>query len=258
MADKFVTDELGLVKTNEFLTVVLPAYGALVFRVKTRTNRGYEKLPYGPLPLSSGDALPTYEGASATVPADGVLPARAYTTGLSFPLDGAYDETDMWYTTEDYRERLFHVIQKVTPAFLRVDVQIPKAVTQGRFQRDKVITGVDTDFGFARGELEVVHIPRLRYGFRYGNDTNLNVYTMVNFVYAEYIVEIPKDPNLIFDVLTRRVPSHWITLPVNVTDVSIDSALDKTYGFRGFPIYGINEKERAVREYAELLREALV
>jgi hypothetical protein len=171
--DKAV-DELGLCPENGFLTCFIPALGkALVFRVKSRVNRRYEVLHYGPLPLTSGTTLPTYEGSSVTVPASGVIPARAYTKdGLAFPTTlSVYDKSDMWYLPTDDRDRLFHVIQYVTPAFLRIDVQIPTGVTQGRFQKDRVTTGVDKDFGFSRGTYEIVHLPGIRYGYRYGNDS---------------------------------------------------------------------------------------
>jgi hypothetical protein len=254
-----VTDELGLCPENAFLTAFIPVTSkALVFRVKSRVNRRYEVLSYGPLPLASGTTLPTYEGTSVSVPADGVMPARAYTPGLMFPMSGAYDSSDMWYTPEDYRDRLFHVIQYVTPAFLRVDVQIPMAVTQGRFQKDKIVTGVDRDFGFSRGSYETVHVPKVHYGYRYGNDTNANLYSFVRFVYAEYLIETPKNASLIFDILTRRIPSHWISLPINVMDTSVERALTEAYGITGFPVYRQDMREIAIREYDALLREVKI
>lgn len=254
-----VVDELGLVRTGEFLTAFLPATGkAFVFRVKARVNQDREVINYGSIPLVAGESLPTYEAASTTVPADGVIPARAYTGGKTFPMAGAYDEGDMWYVPEDYRDRLFHVLQYVTPAFLRLDVQVPTGVTQGRFQKDKIVTGVDKDFGFSRGFIETVHVPKLRYGYRYGNDTNINLFTFVKFVYGEYIVEIPKNSSLIFDVLTRRIPSHWVTMPINISDPAISRALTDTYGVQGFTVYRIDQKETAVREFESLLKEAKI
>jgi len=249
-----------LVGENEFLVLYIPATEkALVFRVKSVINRGFEWLDYGPLPLDSGETLPTYDGASATVPADGVLPGRAYTnTGKSFELSGAYDETDMWYVPEDYRERVFHVIEYVTPGWIRCDVQIPKEVSQGRFQRDKVITGVEKDFGFSRGVLEVVHIPRIHYGYRWGNDTNMNVYTFVKFQYGEYVVETPKSPELIFDLLTKKVRCRWITMPITIYDATIRTALLETYGFEGFPVYGVHQRREALSEYSRLVGEVMV
>ncbi|MEM2946300.1 MAG: hypothetical protein QXI87_08145 [Thermoproteota archaeon] len=255
-----VTDSYGLVQENSFLTCfMLVQSRALVFRVKSRVNRDSPIFNYGLLPLTSGESLPTYEGGSVSVPADGVMPARAYlSTGKSFPLAGAYDETDMWYTTEDYRDRLFHVIQKLTPTFLRVDVQIPKGVTQGRFQKDKVVTGINTDFGFSRGIYETVHLPRIHYGYRWANDTNIQLLTNVQFIYGEYIIETPKDADLIFNILTRKVPSNWVSLPINVWDPTIEAALLTTYGFTGFPLYGIHQREEALRVYRELLGKVKV
>lgn len=254
--NKNVTDQLGLVLENQYLTVYIPARNkAFVFRVKSRVNKGYEIINYGPLPLPAGEVLATYDGASATVLEYGVMPARAYTpTGKGFPLEGAYDEEDMWYLPEIYRDRLFHVIQYVTPSFLRIDIQIPRGVTQNRFQRDRVVTGIDKEFGFTRGKIETVHLPRLKYGYRWGNDTNLTVRTFVKFIYGEYVVEIPNDSSLIFDILTRKTISYWITLPINVWDPTIERALELTYGITGFTVYGINERDRAIREYDELLK----
>jgi len=250
-----VVDNLGLVPEGCYLTLFFPPTGkALVFRVKSRANAGREVIDYGPLPLKSGESIPTYEGASTTVPADGVIPARSYTTGKTFPMPGAYDETDMWYVPEDYRDRLFHVIQHVTPAFLRVEAQIPLNVSQGRFQKDKVMTGVDRDFGFSRGKLEMIHVPKLRYGYRYGNDTNVDLYTFARFVYGEYIVEIPRNPGLIFDILTRRVPSHWVSMPISVMDRSILTALEDAYGIDGFTVYREDQRAEAMREYESVLR----
>jgi len=256
-----VTDELGLVLENNFLTLYIPATAeALVFRVKSRVNRGYEVLNYGPLPLAYGTTLPTYEGGSVSVPASGVMPARSYVKdGLEFSttLD-VYDKGDMWYLPEDCRDRLFHVLQYVTPAFLRMDVQIPVGVTQGRFQKERVTTGVDKDFGFTRGFMEIVHIPKIRYGYRYGNDTNINLVTNARFIYGEYIIEIPRNSALIFDILTRRVASHWITLPISYMDSTVKSSLIDVYGVTGFPLYRLDQRNEAIAKYDQLLREVKV
>jgi hypothetical protein len=164
----------------------------------------------------------------------------------------------MWYIPTEWRERLFHVIAEFTPRFLRVDVEIPKGVTQRRFQKDKVTVGVDKTFGFTRGKIEVVHFPGIHYGYRFGNDTNLNVWTSVDFTYAEYIIEIPKDAEMIFNILTRKVPSYWLTMPIAVSDETITRALNNAYGTDGFPLYPINKKNEAVAEYSRILKEVKV
>ena len=253
-----VTDEYGLVTEGEYLTAFIPATGkALVFRVKSRINRGYERFHYGPLPIPANVPLPSYVGGAIPVPANGVLPGTAYIpvgSGLSFPLPGAYDESDMWYIPKEWRERLFHVIAEVTPKWLRCDLEIPKGVSQRRFQRDKITVGVEKTFGYSRGRIETLHFPNIHYGYRFGNDSNLNVYTGVDFTYAEYIVEIPKDSDLIFNILTRRVPSLWMTMPISVYVDTIQRAFTETYGIDGFTVYPVTKRSEAISEYNTLLK----
>lgn len=250
-----VTDRLGLVVEGGYITVFIPTtQRSFVFRVVSRANKGYEVINYGPLPFTYGESLPTYEGFATTVPADGVIPARSFnSTGKSFPLLDAFDPRDMWYLPEDYRERIFHVIQRVTPSFINIDVQIPINVSQGRFQRDRVVTGVDREFGFTRGSIEVIHFPKIHYGYRYGNTTNIDLYTLVKFIYGEYIVEIPRDPKIIFNILTRRIPSLWITMPIQIYDETIRRAFIDVYGIEGFKLYSVDKMKKALSEYGELL-----
>lgn len=253
-----VVDELGLVKENNLMVVYFPASDrALVFRVVSRANKGREVLNYGPLPLTAGMTLASYDGGVVSVPANGVMPARSYTSrGISFPFimpDKILDNTDMWFLSKRYRERIYHVIQQVTPAWLRIDVEIPKGVVQQRFQRTAVPLGVEKDFGFTRGRLEIVHFPELYYGYKYGNDTNLPVYTFVRFIYGEYIVEIPDDPQAIAAALSRRMPAYWITMPVHHWDSSIESALRETYGITGFKVYAGYKWDRMIEEIKSLL-----
>jgi len=246
----------GLVREGEYLTVFIPAYErALVFRVRSVVNAGRERIHYGPLPISEGDVLSTLDGGSASVHADGVLPARAYTEALTFPMEDVFDGDDMWYIPADYRERIFHVIQSVTPSFLRIDAQIPPAVTQGRFQREKKIIGVEKDFGFARGEFEMIHFPEIHIGYRYANDTNVDLRTSVQFTYGEYVVEIPRDAETLFRILTKKIESHWITLPISVADPSIEDALEKTYGILGFELFRSDQRDEAIAEYERILGE---
>ena len=248
--DKFAKD-------GEYLTVFLPATSeALVFRVRSIVNKAFNLIDYGPLPISQGTVLKTIDGSSTTAPDYGVLPARAYTDPIQFPSQlNVYDNTDMWYIPKEYRDRLFHVIQYVKPAWLRVEVQIPTGTVQNRFQKERVMGGVEKDFGFTRGSIEVIHFPEVHYGFRYCNDLNIDVNTFVRFEYAEYKIEIPMDAQLIFDILIRKVPSVWVSLPYSVEDSTFQSSLVKTYGITGFPLHGINERDAAIREYQSLLQD---
>jgi len=225
----------------------------------SRVNKDHEVFNYGALPLESGDTLNTYDAGTTTVPVDGVIPSRGYTRdGYDFPLEDVWDEEDMWYMPKDYNDRLFHVKQYTTPDFLRCDVQIPVNVTQPRFQREKKVIGIETDFGFRRGYTEVVHFPEIHYGYRWGNDTNVDFYTHAKFIYAEYMIEIPKDAELIFNVLIRKHLSYWLTLLITQYDRRIADALVKDYGFEGFPLYAPYERDRAITEYEELLAKAKV
>jgi hypothetical protein len=260
-----VVDRLGLVVENSYLTIYIPATrSALVFRVISRSNRGFEVFDYGPLPLSAGDTLTMFVGSAVTVPADGVLPAMCFTGDLRFPaipgtaLANVRDTSDIWYLDKDDRDRLFHVRMYVYPPIIRAHVRIPTNVTQYRFQRDRVALGIEAPLGFSRGLLEVVHIPYLIYGYRFANDTNLDLRTYVRFVFGEYVVEIPRSAELIFDILTRRVPSHWITMPIASLEPAIRTALSDVYGFReprwGFRLYRADERSTAIREYNEVLK----
>jgi len=250
---------MRILNENEILVAYIPITNrALVFRVKSLQNKDATRIDYGPLPLNEGDSLPTYTGGTATVPEDGVFPANAYTPmdgALTFPLEGAFDKNDMWYLPKDYNDRIFHVIGYYTPSWLRARVEIPIRTIQGRFQKDKVMTGVQYDFGFARGFTETIHLPNIRYGYLFGNDTNMTVYTRVTFEYGEYLIEIPRDAEFIFNVLQGKVKAYWVTLPiVGSYDESVKKALNDVYGFEGFKLYGIYDKEKAVKEYSEHLR----
>lgn len=248
---------------NSILAVYIPATNrAFVWRVKSLTNKNYTSIDYGPLPIPANYPFSSYITGVIPAPAAGVMPAYSYTPiggELSFPFAGAYDETDMWYLPKDYHERVFHVVSMVTPGWLRCDIAIPRGVPQGKFQRDRVSTGLEKLMGYSRGWMETVHIPSLRYGYRYGNDSSLNVYTGIRFRYGEYVIETPRDAELIFNILTRRVKAdRWISLPIQSYDEGIKRALLDDYGIEGFPVYGQHERARAIPEYTDLLGRVTV
>jgi len=258
------TDErMKILSENRYLVAYIPATSkAFVWRVISVVNRNSQHIDYGPLPIPAKYPFNSYIGGVVPAPADGVIPGFTYTpvgASLSFPLEGAYEETDMWYLpAKDYKERVFHVITHVTPAWIRTEIQIPKSVVQGRFQKDKVITGIEKLFGFNRGMIEVIHIPGIRYGYRFGNDSSLNVYTGCCFDYGEYIIETPKNAEFIFNILTGKVPSKWISLPIISYDTSVRDAIIDNYGFEGFPLHGLEKREEAIKEYEDLLKEVTV
>lgn len=241
---------MDLVSEGGFLVAYIPASArALVFWVYSIRNRGYEKIHYGPLPLPQNAILPRYDGGTTTVPAPGVLPANSFTPPMSFPMRGVYDETDMWFIAKEWRDTVFHVITNITPRWVRISVDIPMGIMQGRFQKDKIITGVPMPFGYSRGSIEMIHLPGIRYGYRFGNDTNLDIRTAVSFTYGEYIIRIPSNPELVANILSRRISARWVTLPINVYDTAIRTSLIDTYGTEGFQI--MMDRARAVETYRQ-------
>ena len=253
-----VVDKNGLVKDNELLTVYYPSTNkAMVFRVITRQNKEFETIDYGTLPLTAGDSLVTYEGAVATVLTTGVMPARSYTTGKEFAFgNDIWDPSDMFFVPYTWNDRVFHVKTYVKPGFIRVGLQIPVGVNQSRFQKERVIGGVNyqTGFGYKFGEMETVHMPEIHYGYMFGNDTNLSLVTGVKFVYGEYIVKIPNSASLIFDVLSKSYPAHWVGLPITTADSTITQSLKKTWGFDGFSVYPNLKRDQAIQEYGAILK----
>ena len=244
---------------NSLLVVYFPGNNrALVYRLKCRWNSIYTRLDYGPLPIPKGATLPTLTGGTATVPADGVLPALAVAGPLTFPAPtgySAYDPTDMWYLPADYKDRIFYIEARFKPAWLRIELQMPPLVRQVRFQRDRVVLGAEKLWGFARGRVTTVAIPEVRQAFIVANDSNLNVYTKVTFEYGEYIVEIPRDPQVIYEAVVLKRGVHWVTLPVTLVDTNVVNALKKVYGIEGFPVYPPYKRSEALREYAELIKQ---
>lgn len=258
-----ILDEYGLVREGALITLFLPATNrAIVFRVKSRNNSEYERFDYGPLPFTAGETLYGYDAASVSVPADGVMPARSYTgTGIYFPAPAdldVYDSTDLWFLPEDYRDVLFHVHLRLRPLFLRTEIEAPVKVKQSRFQKDRVVVGVDKELGYGRGTLEVFHIPRIHLGYKFGNDTNLDLYTFAQFIYGEYVVEIPSEPETIFNAIIKKVPSYWYTYPYHTKDAGFESSLNAVYGFTGFPVYPREKREEALDEYRSLLEQVKI
>jgi hypothetical protein len=251
-----VIDKDGLVKDNELLVVYMPQSNkAMVYRVISRQNKSFERLDYGTLPTTAGDVLNTLDGGTTSVGTSGELPPRTYTTGKKFPMTGCWDENDMWFVPYTWNDRIFHVKTKITPGFARVGIQIPVGVNQSRFQKERVVGGVDQSkgFGYNFGEIETVHFPEIHYGYTFANDTSVTIRTGVRFLYGEYVVKIPNSASLLFDVLSRNYPAHWVGLPVSTADASITQGLKKTWGFDGFTVYPNQFRDQAIAEYTAIL-----
>ena len=253
----------NLADENEYVVMYLPPWGkAFVFRVVGVDNKGREDLNYGPFPTTTSTNLGSYSGGSPTVAAAGEIPARSYTNnGLSFPLpsgfaQNAFDDSDMFYLDTDMNYKLFHTLIQINPVFLRADVQLPIGVRAYNFQ-NTVPMGVDQPGGYSRGFLNLLWIPRIHMGVRIGNDTNWNLRTGLFFRYREYDVEIPRDPQLVYNILTRKEKRavHWVTMPINTQDSTITQALQNAYGFDGFPMYSASpaKEQVALPEYQKLM-----
>lgn len=248
-------DEQGFVKNNGFISIYIPAFDkAMVFRVIARQNPNTTEMSYGELPLKEADPLNAYDGGIETVPASGVIKANTYTRPVQFPLQGAERDNDMMFTPFTYVNRLFHYKVKTSPSHLRIGYQIPHGASQGKFQDDKIITGVDKMFGFERGESEMIYFPELTIGHVFGNDTNLDVKTAVSFTYAEYLIDFVWDPVALFNILSGLAPSYRITYPMVTDDQTVKNALIKTYQFDGFKIFTPYQQAEAIAEYTKVLQ----
>ena len=248
-------------KDNDYLAVTIPAtQSSMVFRVRTRVNSN-PVLFYGPLTLTSGAVLPTLTGGTTSVPVTGVLPAGAYTPvgqGLNFPVTGSYDTNDMWYTNEDYRDRIFYIVGKSKPRYLQMGVEYPKGVQQYRFQRDNVMAGVGQAFGFSRGVVETIQFPDIRQSWRFGNDMNFPVYAAIEFQYNELIIETPRDPLTIYNILAGKLPAYRVDLPIQTQDPSIAINLQKVYGYTGFDMTLLPSQKDAIDSYTTALQKVLI
>jgi len=274
-----ITDAFGFSKANTYLVVNIPASGnAFCFRVIERRNQGYPTIDYGPLPINSGQALSTYAGASTTAPAAGALAAESFTnSGLSFTQSNppnstssaftsfasgtVFDTSDIFHIPAELdKDTLFDVTQDITPKWLRVAVNIPTNQNQQAFQIGSISGGVGTSFGWRRGWFNVIHFPGLIYGYNWGNDTNIPCNTNVRLRYAEYKIEIVKNPELVFGILSKSspVPVNWKTLPVAQYPATLAQQLKIAYGFEGFPLYGSDQRAKAIPAYTSLIAGALV
>lgn len=263
MSSRKDIEDYPVLGDNDYLSVFIPAQKrSLVFQVVTKVNATTPIINYGALPLTSGLTLSLYAGGSVNVPADGQLPPGSYTSkGVKFPLPGSmtgsYDNNDMWYTNEEYRDRIFRIILQTDP-FVRVGLEYPLNVKQYRFQRDNVQVGPETDFGFADGVIETIQFPNIHQGWLFGNPTNLPLYTECRFRYEELIIRTPNDSEVIYDVLAGNIPRYQVNLPISVQDPSLQQNLLKNYGYYGFDTTLVSDKVAALKSISDNLTKVLI
>jgi hypothetical protein len=245
-----------------FLVVEIPPEKtAFVFRIEHIWNQ-FKILNYGPLPIKANTPLKTFAGTSALAPADGALAPMSFIENLTFPFEGVRNIRDMWlFDPLQDPDRLFVVEQFLTPAFLRVNAHIPVGNIQAFFQRTQLALKISDIFGWKRGHFLMVHFPQVNVGYNYANDTSFALFTHVKFVYDEYIISIPADPALIFNILAGFVSERFIrriTYPIATVTAELKDALIRQYGFLGFPLPRIDRRAEFEARYAGIISSPAV
>lgn len=274
-------DVRHLAQENDYLVVEFPQYkAAMVFSVRAVMNKGREFFHYGSLPTTTTTAVTAYGGGGGTaVPADGTIAQDEFTTsGLYFPVKTTSasatfgmeqnlldDNNNMWYLepNNEHKNRIFQTLLKLTPSFLRLEIQVPNSVRTFNFQGD-LPGGVDKPIGYMRGFANIAWLPGLRAGIRIGNDTNAQWRVAATFMFRELVVEVVRDPATIYQILTRTYPwphlVKWVTMPTSITDEAIPNAIFNAYGMAGvagFPFFGLSGEERdlALNRYRQLINQ---
>ena len=276
-SDRGVTDEYGLTYPNQFLDLFFPATGqSIVLYVRNRQNPVASLFNWGPLPTTTSTAFTVYNGegggfgGSAFPTVAGTIPAAGWFKGMQFGIPPAPNgstwapnvnvqgtfpsgNNDVWYTLS--ANRLFEVLQYVTPAWLRVSMDIPTGQNQQILQQT-VAGGVDQDFGWKRGTWYGVHIPGIHYGYEYGNDTNVQVMSRIFFRYAEQFVAVVTEPRIVFEVINNAIPNHKVYMPVVSNQDAVAAPLMAAYGYTGVPVYPRSMREQALPQYKNILDQA--
>ncbi len=263
-------DDYGLTLPNNYLDLYFPGSNkSIVLYVKYRTNPNFNLINYGPFPTTSSTTFSVYNGVgggtggSATPTASGEIPAASYIKGLQFSdvstsyFSGTFPfgPGDIWYTQDT--TRVFEVMQYVTPSWLRVEVNIPTGELQELFQ-STVSGGVDQDFGWTRGRKYAVHVPWIHYGYGYGNDSSVQVYSRIYFRYAEQIVGVVLDPAVVFNVINDIIPAHKVYMPTPSYSGNISGPLIQTYGYDGVPVMPRAKQQQAIAAYTQILSQVVV
>lgn len=266
-----VVDKNGLVKDGGYLVLLNPVAQtsgrvrtpimqrytkAMVFKVLSRQNTFGESYTTN-LPTTPLTVFRSYDSGTHVASANGCLPEYSYTSpaGIQFPMPGVENPDNMWDLDNTYYDRLFHTYLNVYPGFVRVGVDMPTGLNQARFQRTKKSVGIGTDIGWRYGFNEFVNIPEVDSSYQFGNTTNVELVPTCKFTYAEYIVGIPADPDVIFRVLTGKEPAHRVAMPITTYDSAVSQGFIRTYGADGFKIYPSNQYAPAIEDYSAVISE---
>jgi hypothetical protein len=247
-----VLDSDGFVKEGEHVLIVFPLYDSVLpLRVKSIANKHAKWFNYGPVPC-------TFAGYPK-----GVIPGKSVTEGFRFVditgrLTGE-QAGDMFYHTKPHK--LIHAYIDIRPHLFRIYQEIPTGAKQMVYMEAVThTTEVDaptSDFGYTTGVKEQFFLPDFHIDWFLYNGTNMALRTNVMIKYAEYNVEIPRDTSLIFDMMMRRVPAYWWTLPITTDRAEFRRMFEERYRFPrgqcGVPFYRAYERDRALREISALL-----
>jgi len=249
-----LVDELGFVLEGQHFLVHLPAWDAVLpFRIKARVNKGAERLNYGPVPFT----FPGYP--------EGVILEMNTTDPFTFKdITGRYPPeraADMfWFPEPDI---LLHAYVDIRPHLFRIYQWIPSGVKQIRLIRLVTFepgsaTVPPSDFGYSIGVKEQVFLPNIHIDWQIRNQTNMRLRTNVYIRYAEYKVELVKDPATVFNLIVGKIPAYWQTFVVETRFPEGERLFEQIYKIKPIPFYREYERERALREIPELVRGATI
>ncbi len=251
--------EEKFLEENQYLVVYIPDLeGLYPFRVRAILNKGCEVYEYGPLPVE------LEFGKVGKIPPNTVTGSFTWIArrdpSSSISVDGvAQRKDDIFFIPESQRNRLIHAWIDVQPRILRCYREIPKGQKPYRYldigvadagRTGAVIGAVDysSSFGYVREyPVEQIFIPEVMIGWVFANRTNLPVWTHSTIQYREYLVEIPRDSYLIFDLMTRKVKSYWFTY-MAIATTAFKATLEKVYGVLPIKLYGAHERDKAIPE----------
>lgn len=207
-----VLDELGLIIEGKVLCIHIPFADAIIpLRVVRRENKGFERFDYGPLPFTVGE-YPT-----------GVIPARTISPEFTFYYTRLVPELapDMWYFVD--KRKVYHAHMHFEPSVLmRVYQTVPFGTIPWRFREvsPTLANMLEIEFGFFRGYKEQLFLPHVKIGWYAVNPTNVDLRTYCRFVYGEYLTEFIRELEVVWDIMTGAIPSHWVSfggrIPIDV------------------------------------------
>ena len=247
---------------GSLLIVGLPAYGTfLPFKVIDVTNMPYDEVDYSPLPITTSTSLgyftPTVPpGAPLVAHHTGVLPPMSYTASpVMFPLQNTFDPSDMFYF-ESPNNKLMVVELLTQPRYLRVMPEIPAGNIVASY--DNVVFNIGGSIqvnvgnftglastGFKRGYSVVAQLPKVHYGYLFGNDTSFTVYTSGKVRYYDLRVAAPSSTEVLDAFKGRMKDVEFVSLPMPTVQSVVTNVLNSYYGTTGVPFSAVNQAQIA-------------